>query len=130
MKGPLYRSDDYNDSPLHEPTGIEGTREEVEAYERAQLNPLAKMHFPYKLHHVIGHLPEVRRSNDSYAYEKEAAALVAFGNLAPLIGGYKEARINQRGEQHVQARPSHPVLWDIKKLFDGYDAACELARKI
>ncbi|MFA5936459.1 MAG: hypothetical protein WC822_01125 [Candidatus Paceibacterota bacterium] len=137
MKGPLYRSDDYLDEPGCPLIGIEGTREEVEAYENAKADPATKLHFPYK---VFSNSPlrdgalrvwQIRpRGSAQGAPHGELETLLAFAEVGVKVGEYKKARIEERGEQHLNAQPHHPILWRIKGLFAAYDEAADLARKL
>ncbi len=136
MKGPLYRSDDYLDEAGCRLVGIEGTREEVEAYENAQRDPATKLRFPYKVFtNSLGYernkVWQVRPTINARSIKKEELeTLLAFAEVGVLVGPYKQARIAQRGEQHLNARPDHPVLWPISNLFAAYDTAAAKARNL
>lgn len=132
MKGPIYRSDDYQEAGrMQVQVGVQGTREEVEAYEAKQRDPFANMRFPYD---VSDGGVVIDRSGRSVSQEasgwRQRKVIIGGANLLPLLKAYKEARIAERGEQHLLANPRQPVLWHIKELFDAYDKVAELARKV
>ena len=71
------------------------SREEVERYEAGLKNPLSRMHFPYKYSQTYHN--NIHYSEDGCGIavrDWELENLVAFANLAPLIGKWDAERAN------------------------------------
>lgn len=117
----VYMSDD---GKVHLDAAIQGSDKAVQAYEEKKRDPLAKMRFPYE---VVGHHGNVIYGCDEMLVRGDIHALVAFANLAPLIGGLF-ADFTRNPEWRTENWNGHGGL--VQKLLLAYEEALELAKKL
>lgn len=117
----VYMSDDGKVcGPVEEP----GSYAKVQDYEEKQRDPLAKMHFPWRVEGSWLKNSDNAIIGSVQGRAAEGFVAVAFANLAPLHRPVFEAAQACIGQVPI------PLLDQIEKLHSAYKEALELAKKL